>query len=108
MVEAALLPIQSNLSKGGDRMLMPVDKTPVDKTPVERAEELLPQIGSIFCGTLSGKEARRVMHKGRAVLRELEKKAAGSAVTDPYLSKLIGVLKDYIKEAKQELKRCEE
>jgi len=103
MVEAALLPIQPYLSKGGDLMLMPVGKT-----PVQRGEELLPQIGSIFCATLSGKEARKAIREGRAVLRELEQMAAGSEGVYPYLFELIGVLKDYIKEANLELKRCKE
>ncbi|MBI4085396.1 MAG: hypothetical protein HY432_02755 [Candidatus Liptonbacteria bacterium] len=42
------------------------------ETPAERAERLLPKIDSIFCGTLSGKEADDVIREGESVLRELE------------------------------------
>jgi len=40
--------------------------------PVERAENFLPQIDSILCGPLSGKEAE-VIREGESILRELKR-----------------------------------
>ncbi len=46
---------------------------------MERAERLLPQIDSIFCGTLSGKEARVVLCEGKSVLVGLTGSKNGEA-----------------------------
>ena len=58
-------------------MLMMVKKV----ASVERAESLLPIIDSIFCGTLSGKEAEKSIREGELVLRELKQlKDSGASI----------------------------
>ncbi len=69
------------------------------ETPVGVAEKLLLQIDSIFLGSLSGKEARRVIREGKSALRELMELKNGEAS----INKLIESLKSSIEMAKQEV-----
>ena len=69
------------------------------ETPVEKAEKLLPQIDSIFCGTLSGEEAREVIREGKSILRELKQLENGGAS----IKLLIESLKISIELAKGEI-----
>ncbi len=69
------------------------------ETPVEIAEKLLPRIDSIFCGSLSGKEADKVIREGESVLCELEQLQNREASVEY----LIESLKTSIELAKEEI-----
>lgn len=58
--------------KGGDYMLMRRNESDAEML-AEMAEQLFPRIHSIYCGTLYGKEARKVVREGESILRKLKR-----------------------------------
>lgn len=58
------------------------------ETLMKRAEKLLPQIDSIFCGTLSGKKARVVLREGESVLVGLTESKSGEASINDMIESL--------------------